>query len=134
MNFVIGKSDWSKDWNYAQPPRDGKPTTWAVTFDLAEAPKGKETLRLVICGSNGRGGVQVQVNDKSAGGTGPLVRSGVMHRDGIRGYWQEKAVAFDASLLKTGTNVIKLTNPGRSWTEGVLYDYLRLEVEDGKER
>jgi rhamnogalacturonan endolyase len=130
VNFVIGKSDWSKDWNYAQPPRDGKPTTWAVTFDLAEAPKGKATLRLAICGSNGRGGVQVQVNDKAAGGTGPLVSSGVMHRDGIRGYWQEKEVSFDATLLKAGTNVIKLTNPGRNWTEGILYDYLRLELDE----
>jgi rhamnogalacturonan endolyase len=136
-NFVIGKSDWSKDWNYAQPPRDGKPTTWAVTFDLAEAPKGKATLRLAICGSRGRGGIAVAVNDKAAGGTGALLDSGVMHRDGIRGYWQEKTVTFDGSLLKAGTNVIKLTNPGRNWTEGVLYDYLRLEVEEptpGKEK
>ncbi len=53
-----------------------------------------------------------------------------MHRDGIRGYWEEKDVAFDASLLKAGTNVLKLTNPGRNWTEGVLYDYLRLELDE----
>jgi rhamnogalacturonan endolyase len=128
VNFIIGKSDWRKDWNYAQPPRDGKPTTWTVTFDLAEAPKGKATLRLAICGSRGRRGIEVAVNDKSVGGTGPLVDSGVMHRDGIRGYWQEKDVSFDASLLKAGTNVIQLTNLGRNWVEGVLYDYLRLEV------
>ena len=50
-----------------------------------------------------------------------------VHRDGIRGYWEEKSVPFDASLMKAGTNVIKLTNPGRTWTDGVLYDYLRLE-------
>jgi rhamnogalacturonan endolyase len=130
VNFVIGKSDPRKDWNYAQPPRDGKPTTWAVTFDLPEAPRGKATLRLAICGSGVRGGIQVTVNDRDAGGTGPLVPSGVMHRDGIRGYWQEKEVSFDASLLKAGTNVIKLTNPGRNWTEGVLYDYLRLELDE----
>jgi hypothetical protein len=51
-------------------------------------------------------------------------------RDGIRGYWQEKNVWFEASLLKAGTNVIKLTNPGRNWVDGVLYDYLRLEVDE----
>jgi rhamnogalacturonan endolyase len=130
VNFVIGPSDPAKDWNYVQPPRDGKPTTWAVTFDLAEAPKGKATLRLAICGSRGRGGVEVTVNDKAVGGTGRLWDSGVMHRDGIRGYWEEKEVAFDASLLKAGTNVLKLTNTGRNWTEGVLYDYLRLELEE----
>jgi rhamnogalacturonan endolyase len=130
VNFVIGKSDWRKDWNYVQPPRDGKPTTWAATFELPEAPKGKATLRLAICGSGGAGGIQVAVNDKDAGGTARLVPSGVMHRDGIRGYWEEKNVSFDASLLKAGTNVLKLTNPGRRWTEGVLYDYLRLELDE----
>jgi rhamnogalacturonan endolyase len=134
VNFVIGKSDWSKDWNYAQPPRDGRPTTWSVTFDLPEAPRGKATLRLAICGSRGRGGIQVTINDKSAGGTGRLLDSGVMHRDGIRGYWEERNVSFDASLLKAGTNVLRLTNTGRSWTEGVLYDYLRLEMDEPARR
>ena len=75
VNFIIGKSDWSKDWNYAQPPRDGKPTTWTVTFDLATAPKGKATLRLAICGSRGRSGIKVAVNDKQVGGTGALSRT-----------------------------------------------------------
>jgi rhamnogalacturonan endolyase len=101
-----------------------------VTFDLAEAPRGKATLRLAICGSRGRGGVEVSVNDKPGGATGRLWDSGVMHRDGIRGYWEEKDVSFDASLLKAGANVLKLTNTGRTWTEGVLYDYLRLELDE----
>jgi rhamnogalacturonan endolyase len=130
VNFVIGKSDPRKDWNYAQPPRNKEPTTWAVTFELPEAPKGKATLRLAICGSLGARGIDVAVNDKAAGGTGRLVNSGVMHRDGIRGYWEEKNVSFDASMLKAGTNVLKLTNTGRNWNEGVLYDYLRLELDE----
>ncbi len=130
VNFVVGKSDWGKDWNYAQPPRNGRPTTWSVTFDLPQAPHGKATLRLAICGSRGRGGIQVAVNDQPVGGTGRLLDSGVMHRDGIRGYWEERDVVFDAGLLKAGTNVLKLTNPGRNWTEGVLYDYLRLEMDE----
>jgi rhamnogalacturonan endolyase len=130
VHFVIGKSDVRKDWNYAQPPRDGKPTTWSVTFELPEAPKGKATLRLAICGNRGRGGVLVTVNDKAVGGTGRLLDSGVMHRDGIRGYWEERSVPFDASLLKAGKNVLKLTNPGKGWVDGVLYDYLRLELDE----
>jgi rhamnogalacturonan endolyase len=134
VNFVVGKSDWKKDWNYCQPPRiEGErvaPTTWSITFDLPAAPKGKATLRLGIAGSRGRGGIEVGVNDKSGGGTGPLPETGVMHRDGIRGYWVERAVPFDAALLKAGTNVIKLTNPARGWQEGVLYDYLRLELDE----
>jgi rhamnogalacturonan endolyase len=134
VNFVVGKSDWHKDWNYCQPPRiEGdrvRPTTWSITFDLAEAPHGQATLCLAFAGSPGRDGIEVSVNDKSAGGTGPLPATGVMHRDGIRGYWFERDVAFDAALLKAGTNVIRLRNPARNWTEGVLYDYLRLELDE----
>jgi rhamnogalacturonan endolyase len=134
VNFVIGQNDWRKDWNYCQPPRiDGdrvSPTTWSVTFDLPEAPRGKATLRLAFAGSSGRGGVQVSVNDQPAGGTGPLPVTGVMHRDGIRGYWFERSVPFDAALLKAGRNVLKLTNPARNWVDGVLYDYLRLELDE----
>jgi rhamnogalacturonan endolyase len=134
VNFVVGKSDWHKDWNYCQSPRiEGdrvRPTTWSITFDLAEAPHGKATLCLAFAGSRGRDGIEVSVNDKSAGGTGPLPDTGVMHRDGIRGYWFERDLAFDAALLKAGTNVIRLRNPARNWTEGVLYDYLRLELDE----
>jgi hypothetical protein len=39
-------------------------------------------------------------------------------------------VTFNAALLKIGTNVIRLRNPARHWTEGVLDDYLRLELDD----
>lgn len=43
VNFVIGKSDFHKDWNYAQPPRpDGKggwkATTWRIQFDAGRRP------------------------------------------------------------------------------------------------
>jgi hypothetical protein len=33
-------------------------------------------------------------------------------------------------LLKAGANVIQLPNTGRTWTEGMLYDYLRLEQDE----
>ena len=39
-------------------------------------------------------------------------------------------MTFDASLLKAGTNVLKLRPPVNNWVQGVLYDYLRLEVAD----
>jgi len=134
VNFVIGKSDWDRDWNYCQPPRiEGtsvKPTTWTIRFDLRGTLRGKATLRLAICGSRGRGGIDVTVNGKPAGNTGPLPDTGVMHRDGIRGYWFERDLTFDAALLRPGPNTLQLTNPARSWVDGILYDYLRLELDD----
>jgi rhamnogalacturonan endolyase len=138
VNFVIGKSDWRKDWNFCQPPRvEGNrvtPTTWSITFEMPNAPKGKATLRLAIAGSIAPRGIETTVNGTAAGSTGPLPPSGVMHRDGIRGYWCERNVPFDAALLKAGTNVIKLTVPATSWTQGVLYDYLRLELNQTPEK
>ena len=41
-----------------------------------------------------------------------------------------KDVTFDASLMKEGKNVLKLTIPAGGLTSGIIYDYLRLEVDD----
>lgn len=139
VDFVIGKSDWRRDWNYAQPPRpDGKGrwtnTTWRIRFNVGQALRGRATLRLAICGARG-GPVDVTLNGRPIGSTGELPESGVMHRDGIRAAALiERDLKFDASRLKPGENVITLTKHVRTWTDGVLYDYLRLELdpESGK--
>jgi len=135
VDFVVGKSDWRRDWNYAQPPRpDGEgrwtDTTWRVRFDVDRASSGSATLRLAICGARG-GPVDVSLNGRPIGTTGDLPESGVMHRDGIRSAAvTERDIAFDASLLRAGENVLALTKRARTWTDGVLYDYLRLELDD----
>ena len=70
------------------------------------------------------------VNGRPIGSTGELPESGVMHRDGIRSdTLTERNLKFDAALLKPGENVIELTKHVRTWTDGVLYDYLRLELD-----
>ena len=104
-------------------------TDWRC--EVPEAPRGTAHLRLAIAGSGLRRGVEVSVNDAPTSGTGPLPNTGVMHRDGIRGYWCERDVVFEAKLLKRGTNVIKLKAPATGWVDGVLYDYLRLELDEG---
>lgn len=91
---------------------------------------GTATLRLAICGARG-GPVDVTLNGRPIGTTGDLPESGVMHRDGIRSAaLTERDIAFDASLLRAGENVLALTKRARAWTDGVLYDYLRLELDD----
>ncbi len=135
VDFVVGKSDWRRDWNYAQPPRpDGegrwKDSSWRIRFEVDRPLRGTAVLRLAICGARG-GPVDVTVNGQSIGGTGELPESGVMHRDGIRATaLVERNLTFDAALLKSGTNVVELTKHARAWTDGVLYDYLRLEVRE----
>lgn len=134
VDFVVDKSDWRRDWNYVQPARtDGKgrwtDTTWRIRFNIDKVPMGAATLRLAICGARG-GPVDVSLNGKPIGTTGELPESGVMHRDGIRSVsLTERNLKFDASLLKSGENVFALTKHARAWTDGVLYDYLRLELD-----
>ena len=157
VDFIIGKSDWRRDWNYAQPPRilsasqpvvgeeedDSEDntnsipthhgsgleeTTWKIEFTQTNQPTGKATLRLAFAGAREGCDVSVRVNGHDVGDTGRLPATGVMHRDGIRGYWFERDLTFDASLLKPGNNVIALTSQATNWTQGVLYDCVRLEL------
>jgi rhamnogalacturonan endolyase len=130
VNFVIGKSDHRRDWNFCQCPRADRPngTTWSVTFELPDSPRGRATLRLALAATSARS-IQVTVNDIPAGSVGPLTDTATIRRDGIRGYWTERTVAFDAALLKSGSNVLKLTIPPGGVMSGIEYDYLRLECD-----
>ncbi len=99
---------------------------------MDSVPKGTGILRLAICGARG-GPVDAALNGQSIGSTGELPESGVMHRDGIRSdALTEVNLKFDASLFKQGENVITLTKHVRAWTDGVLYDYVRLELNEAK--
>ncbi|MBP7950041.1 MAG: hypothetical protein KA004_10325 [Verrucomicrobiales bacterium] len=134
--FVIGKSDPRKDWNYVHVPRmengRAKPSAWVICFDLPAAPRpgSRAALRIGIAGSRCPAGIAVAVNDRATEGLTRLPDTGVMHRDGITGYWCERTISFDGAWLKRGGNRISLTNPGRNWTQGILYDYLRLELAE----
>ena len=135
VNFIVGQSDWRKVWNYCQPAAfdaagRATGTTWSITFSLSDQPRGTATLRLAICGARAPKGIDVSLNDAPLGGTGPLPDSGVMHRDGIRGYWCERDLRFDAARLKPGPNTVQLHLPAKDWVNGVLYDYLRLELDE----
>ena len=59
-----------------------------------------------------------------------MYTDGAIARNGITGVWSERDVTFDASAMKAGTNVLKLTVPAGSTTSGVIYDYLRLELDE----
>lgn len=137
VNFVIGKSDFHKDWNYAQVPRaqddtgrgNGPATTWTVTFNLPAVPHGRATLRLALAATSARS-IAVMVNGQAAGDTGPLVDNATIRRDGIHGDWKERDIVFDAGLMKADSNVLQLTIPAGGVMSGIEYDYLRLELDD----
>jgi rhamnogalacturonan endolyase len=47
-----------------------------------------------------------------------------------KGVWKEYAQKFDGALLKEGENTMTLTVPAGDLTSGVVYDYLRLELNE----
>jgi len=140
VSYVIGKSDFRKDWFFEQVPHNENPantdglgkglsTPWSIAFNLPDAPHGKATLRLAICGIGART-IAATVNGQPIGTVTDLVYNATINRDGIGGVWCERDLTFDASLMTAGENVIRLTIPAGSLTSGIIYDYLRLELDE----
>ena len=146
VNYTIAASTPQTDWFFQQVPHNedqdarsapfygirGKPgraTPYTVHFNLPDAPHGKATLRLAICGTGTRT-LDVTVNDQPAGTLNGLTGDGVITRHGIQGIWYEREVPFDASLMKQGANNLKLIVPAGPVNNGIIYDYLRLELDE----
>jgi rhamnogalacturonan endolyase len=72
----------------------------------------------------------VAVNDRPAGEVDDLTGDGVITRHSSQGLWYEREVRFDASLMQAGRNVLTLTVPAGPVNNGIIYDYLRLELDD----
>ena len=157
--YVIGKSDFTKDIYYRHvphldkeasekaaeeakkkgqrfwfgPPQVGTATPWTIEFDLPEKPDAERAvLRLAISGTGGRK-IDVSVNGKPAGEVKLAFPDSTFGaRVGIQGIWYERDLAFDTSMLKNGKNVMTLTVPAGSVSDGVMYDYIRLELDEKK--
>jgi rhamnogalacturonan endolyase len=140
VHYVIGQSDYRRDWFFEQVPHDenpadttgsrrGRQTTWTVSFRLPARPHGKATLRLSICGVGARS-LSVTMNDQPIGTLTDLIYNATINRDGIGGTCYEHDLTFDASRMRAGENTLALTIPAGSLTSGIMYDYLRLELDD----
>jgi rhamnogalacturonan endolyase len=146
VNFVVGTSEPGRDWFFQHVPHNenpaatsrpffgvttpGRATPYAISFALggpAEV-RGRFTLRVAICGGGARE-VEVAVNGQTAGKLERLLVDGAITRHSVRGLWYERELTLDASLFKTGANVLTLTVPAGPVNNGVIYDYLRLEFE-----
>ena len=137
--------DFRKDWFFQHVPHNdnpnaraepfygvrstGRATPFAVTFELPDPPRGRATLRLAICGTGARA-IDVTVNGRPAGRVDRLIGDGAIARHASHGLWYERELAFDASLMKKGTNVLKLIVPAGPVNNGVIYDYVRLELDE----
>ena len=144
LTYNVGTSNWTNDWNYAQPGYLTGTNTWSqwkwrINFTLTNLPtSGSATITFGIA-SIYYGAVDVYVNDESTltgevavniagGGSGgnALIREGIHAKYGL-GYQ-----SIPLSALRVGTNTITLVQ--RSINGGfdhVMYDYLDLELPAG---
>jgi rhamnogalacturonan endolyase len=142
VTYTIGESTPGKDWFYAHVPRsnaqarvqpfsgvqgEGSATPYTIRFRMDAAGRGIAVLRLAICGTGTRA-IQVSVNGNPAGQIQLGPGEGVISRHQVQGLWYERQFEFDASSLKSGENTLTLTVPAGPVNNGVVYDYLRLEL------
>jgi rhamnogalacturonan endolyase len=111
----------------------GRATTWTIKFNLDHSPHGRATLRVALAGADGAGGLAVAVNGHSVGTLYPMATNALRYNTN-KSVWQELKLPFDAAILKSGENEMQLTVPAGEVTSGVVYDYLRLELDGDAKR
>jgi rhamnogalacturonan endolyase len=139
VHYTIGQSDYRKDWYFEQVPNNahgdppggmnGPDTTWTITFSADKPLTGTAIFRTGICGVSARHAF-IAVNGTPVGDLAPLVYNATINRDGIQGSWSEHDVRFPANLLHVGKNDLTIRIPGGNVMSGLIYDYLRLELDE----
>ncbi len=125
------KDPWSQ-WG------KGRATTWTVKFNMPRAAKGEAVLRIALAGADGgngnepsvAGSLSIGVNGQTVGTLHPVATNALRYNTN-KGVWNQYIQKFDASLLKPGENEMTFTVPAGDVTTGVVWDYLRLELNDG---
>ncbi|MGP8260603.1 MAG: polysaccharide lyase family protein [Acidobacteriaceae bacterium] len=123
VNNPTGKQDMWPQWGR------GRATTWTVKFNMAKASQGTAVLRVALAGADSTT-LDIGVNGQKAGTIRPVSTNALRYNTN-KGVWNQYIVKFDASLMKAGENEMTFAVPAGDVTTGVVWDYLRLELNDG---
>ncbi|XP_022638462.1 probable rhamnogalacturonate lyase B [Vigna radiata var. radiata] len=136
LTYTVGVSDYSKDWFYAQVPRNignnsFHPTVWEIKFDLPFVMRGIYTLRLALASAT-RSNLMVRFNNPVARpphfSTGLIGQDNAIARHGIHGLYWPYSIEVGSNVLVEGSNTIYLRQTkAMSPFQGIMYDYIRLE-------
>jgi rhamnogalacturonan endolyase len=128
VNLPTGTQDMWREWGH------GRATTWTVKFTMAKAAAGTAVLRISLAGADGGGpggsGLAIGVNGQQVGSIRPVATNALRYNTD-KGVWYQYTQKFDAALLKAGENSVTFTVPAGDVTSGVVWDYVRLELNDG---
>jgi rhamnogalacturonan endolyase len=116
----------------------GRTTVWTVRFNMKKTVQGQAALRVALAGVDGLGQLAVAVNGRGIGAIGDggspdnarLRATSTIRYNSDKGLWQERTLRFDAALMKAGENEMTFTVPGGDLQGGVVWDYLRLELDE----
>ena len=153
VNYTVGTSRWTTDWNFAQPVTYSSTGTWnssssTITFNLASAPaSGTQAslylgiasdyytaLIMTVNGTNLASASGLSATPSSLPSTGFIPTSqgsNTTLREGINGAFSDERITFGGTLLKTGANTITIAQRqvgGTYFADHAMYDYLRLEL------
>ena len=149
MNYTVGKSQWTKDWNYVLPAAADatgqyQPCTGTITFNLAEAPVGGAQASIYLaCAGNDGDKVIVSVNDTNLGaaagvtaapnaigptGFAPAYSDDASIHFSDHGPFSDERITFPGNMLRAGKNTLTITMDTRKMTAYLMVDYLRLEL------
>lgn len=126
VNNPVGTQDMWPVWGH------GRATTWTVKFNMTKTSKGTAVLRVALAGADGYGGLAIGVNGHHVGTIHPVATNALRYNTD-KGVWYQYAQKFNAALLKQGANQMTFTVPAGDVTTGVVWDYLRLELNDGSQ-
>jgi rhamnogalacturonan endolyase len=80
-------------------------------------------------GADAQGGLAIGVNGHAVGTIHPVATNALRYNTN-KGVWYQYIQKFDAALLKPGGNEMTFTVPAGDITTGVVWDYVRLELND----
>jgi HEAT repeat protein len=142
VDYLVGESDWSQDWNYIHPAivqGEAKPTAWKIRFDIESIPDA-ELLLSIMC--SGRGAkAKVFLNDFKLGDL--AVDIGSHHaRTAPVGETVCRKYRISPEQIRVGRNTLEISFAGsdtdsetqffQSWTSWLCYDFIQLEAVESR--
>ncbi|GGJ00409.1 hypothetical protein GCM10010885_07060 [Alicyclobacillus cellulosilyticus] len=153
VNYYVGQSDPSTDWNYVQPLNktpgepynlltvfSNDPAIWNVHFKVAEVPKDSKGVLTVAIAGQRSPDIKFVLNGTQLDEYSTSLSDSTMPRVGIQGnLYTVLQIPFDSSLLHPGSDNVLSLIPGRSllnaqgqrvtdYYSSILYDALRMDL------
>lgn len=153
VNYTVGTSRWTTDWNFVQPVIYSSTGTWnssssTINFNLASTPAvGTQASLYLGLASDYYTALIVTVNGTNLANASGLIatpsphpstgfvptssRSNSTLREGINGAFSDERLTFAGTLLHSGNNTITIAQRqvgGTYFADHAMYDYLRLEL------